>query len=37
MFEARLLAEKPMTLEELGEDFGVPRERVREIKTRAFA
>jgi RNA polymerase sigma-32 factor len=36
IFEARRLAEKPMTLEELGEEFGVSRERVRQIETRAF-
>jgi hypothetical protein len=36
IFVARRLAEKPMTLEELGEEFGVSRERVRQIETRAF-
>jgi RNA polymerase sigma-32 factor len=36
IFEARRLAEKPMTLEELGEEFGVSRERVRQIEVRAF-
>jgi len=36
IFEARRLAEKPMTLEELGEEFGVSRERVRQIEARAF-
>src|SRR5260370_37140900 len=36
IFEARRLAEKPLTLEELGEEFGVSRERVRQIEVRAF-
>ena len=36
IFEARRLGDKPMTLEELGEEFGVSRERVRQIETRAF-
>jgi RNA polymerase sigma-32 factor len=36
IFEARRLAEKPMTLEELGEEFGVSRELVRQIEARAF-
>ena len=36
IFEARLLAEDPITLEELSEEFGVSRERVRQIEVRAF-
>jgi RNA polymerase sigma-32 factor len=36
IFEARRLADKPMILEELGQEFGVSRERVRQIETRAF-
>jgi RNA polymerase sigma-32 factor len=36
IFEARRLAERPLTLEELGEEFGVSRERVRQIEVRAF-
>jgi RNA polymerase sigma-32 factor len=36
IFEARRLAENPITLEELGEEFSVSRERVRQIETRAF-
>jgi RNA polymerase sigma-32 factor len=36
IFEARRLAEKPITLEELAEEFGVSRERVRQIEVRAF-
>jgi RNA polymerase sigma-32 factor len=36
IFEARRLAEKPITLDELGEEFGVSRERVRQIEVRAF-
>jgi RNA polymerase sigma-32 factor len=35
-FEARRLADEPMTLEELSEEFGVSRERVRQIEVRAF-
>jgi RNA polymerase sigma-32 factor len=36
IFEARRLAEKPITLGELAEEFGVSRERVRQIEVRAF-
>jgi len=36
IFEARYLADKPITLESLASVFGVSRERVRQIETRAF-
>jgi RNA polymerase sigma-32 factor len=36
IFEARRLAEDPITLEELSEEFDVSRERVRQIEVRAF-
>jgi RNA polymerase sigma-32 factor len=36
IFEARRLAEEPVTLEELAVEFGVSRERVRQIEVRAF-
>src|ERR1700688_1378162 len=36
IFEARRLAEDPMTLEALASEFGVSRERVRQIEVRAF-
>jgi RNA polymerase sigma-32 factor len=36
IFEARRLSENPVTLEELAEEFGVSRERVRQIEVRAF-
>jgi orotate phosphoribosyltransferase-like protein len=36
IFEARRLADEPMTLEELADEFGVSRERVRQIEVRAF-
>jgi len=36
IFEARRLTEDPVTLEELSEEFGVSRERVRQIEVRAF-
>jgi RNA polymerase sigma-32 factor len=36
IFEARRLAEDPITLEELADEFGVSRERVRQIEVRAF-
>ena len=36
IFEARRLAEDPMTLEDLSGEFGVSRERVRQIEVRAF-
>ena len=34
IFEARLTAEEPRTLQELGDEFGVSRERVRQIEAR---
>jgi len=36
IFQQRRLAEEPMTLEALSEEFGVSRERVRQIEVRAF-
>ncbi len=36
IFEARRLAEDPITLEDLSTEFGVSRERVRQIEVRAF-
>jgi len=36
IFEARRLADDPITLEELAGEFGVSRERVRQIEVRAF-
>ena len=36
VFEARRLAEEPLTLEELSAEFGVSRERIRQIEVRAF-
>jgi RNA polymerase sigma-32 factor len=36
IFEARRLADEPVTLEQLSEEFGVSRERVRQIEVRAF-
>jgi RNA polymerase sigma-32 factor len=37
IFEARLLADDPLTLEDLALNFNVSRERVRQIETMAFA
>jgi RNA polymerase sigma-32 factor len=37
IFEARRLADEPTTLEELADEFGVSRERIRQIEVRAFA
>ncbi len=34
IFQSRLLAEQPVTLQEIGERFGISRERVRQIETR---
>ncbi len=34
IFRHRLLAEEPMTLQEMGEQFGISRERVRQIESR---
>jgi RNA polymerase sigma-32 factor len=36
IFEARRLVDEPMTLEDLSAEFGVSRERVRQIEVRAF-
>jgi len=36
IFEARRLVDDPVTLEELSTEFGVSRERVRQIEVRAF-
>jgi RNA polymerase sigma-32 factor len=36
IFEARRLADDPVTLEDLAAEFGVSRERVRQIEARAF-
>ena len=36
IFEARRLTDDPITLEELASEFGVSRERVRQIEVRAF-
>jgi RNA polymerase sigma-32 factor len=36
IFEARRLADDPMTLEALSGEFGISRERVRQIEVRAF-
>ena len=36
IFQARRLAEEPLTLEALSDEFGVSRERVRQIEVRAF-
>ncbi len=34
IFEARLLAEEPMTLQEVGDRYGITRERARQIETK---
>ncbi len=36
IFEARRLRDEPLTLEELSSEFGVSRERIRQIEVRAF-
>ncbi len=36
IFEARRLVEEPVTLEALSDEFGISRERVRQIEVRAF-
>ena len=36
IFEARRLSDDPVTLEELSSEFGISRERVRQIEVRAF-
>jgi RNA polymerase sigma-32 factor len=36
IFEARRLEDEPLTLEALSEEFGISRERVRQIEARAF-
>src|SRR5262249_60477802 len=37
IFEARRLADDPITLEDLAAEFGVSRERARRIEARGFA
>jgi RNA polymerase sigma-32 factor len=37
IFDQRLVAEEPLTLQKLGEDFGVSRERVRQLEARLAA
>jgi RNA polymerase sigma-32 factor len=34
IFDKRLVAEDPMTLQQLGDEFGVSRERVRQLESR---
>jgi RNA polymerase sigma-32 factor len=34
IFESRLMAEKPLTLQEIGDQYGISRERVRQIEAR---
>jgi RNA polymerase sigma-32 factor len=34
IFESRLVAEKPLTLQEIGDQYGISRERVRQIEAR---
>ena len=36
IFTARRLSDDPITLEELSSEFGISRERVRQIEVRAF-
>ena len=36
IFEARRLADEPIILAELADEFGISRERVRQIEVRAF-
>jgi len=36
VFEARRLGDEPVTLEDLSQEFGVSRERIRQIEVRAF-
>ncbi|MCB1378147.1 MAG: RNA polymerase factor sigma-32, partial [Alphaproteobacteria bacterium] len=36
VFEARRLQDEPVTLEDLSQEFGVSRERIRQIEVRAF-
>lgn len=36
IFEARRLADEPVTLEDLSSEFDISRERVRQIEVRAF-
>ena len=34
IFEKRLVADEPLTLQELGDQFGISRERVRQLEQR---
>ena len=37
IFDERRLSENPLTLEKLGEYYGIRRERVRQLENRAFS
>ncbi len=37
IFEKRMVAEEPLTLQELGDEFGISRERVRQLEARLTA
>jgi RNA polymerase sigma-32 factor len=34
IFDKRMVAEEPLTLQELGDEFGISRERVRQLEAR---
>jgi RNA polymerase sigma-32 factor len=34
IFDKRMIAEDPLTLQELGDEFGISRERVRQLEAR---
>ena len=34
IFDERMVAEEPLTLQELGDEFGISRERVRQLEPR---
>jgi len=36
IFTERRLKEDPVTLEQLGEEYGISRERIRQLEVRAF-
>ena len=37
IFDQRMVSDEPLTLQELGDEFGVSRERVRQLEARLYS